>query len=241
MSETRATVRMDSDTHASLYRIMTWLSPSFPVGAYSYSHGLEFAVESGLVRSPCQLTEWVETVICHGTGRADGIMVAEAHRAARQRDMESLIHVAELTDACRATSELALESGAQGRAFVAAATSDWSDELLDRLGAELEDRRVDLCHAVAVGAVAALRGVPVEATVCGYLQAFAANLVSAGVRLIPLGQTDAVRALEHLEKPVLATTHDVLSGSLDDIGTATPMVDLMSSLHETQYSRLFRS
>ncbi len=226
---------------SSLYRIMSWLSPAFPVGAYSYSHGLEYAVEDGVVGDRDELVGWVHAVLHWGAGRTDGLLLAAAHRAAAEPDPAALHRVAELALACRSTSELGLETCAQGRAFTAAVSAGWPDPVLLKLVESLEARPCPLAYPVVVGLAAAAHGIPLRATLPAYLQAFAANLVSAGVRLIPLGQTDAVRAAAALEVVVLRVAEETHCGDLEAIGTATPVVDWASASHETQYTRLFRS
>jgi urease accessory protein len=216
-------------TDASLYRLMTWLSPAYPVGAYSYSHGIEYAVEAGLVTDRDTLTTWVETIIAHGSGRVDAALLA-----ATWRNPQRLADVATLAKAWRGTAETALESAAQGAAFLAATRAAWPNDALEHVGSNLP-------LPVAVGAAAAAHGIALEQTLLAYLQAFAANLVSAGVRLIPLGQTDGQRAIAALEGSVTAAAHAALDADLETLGTATPMVDWCSMRHETQYTRLFRS
>lgn len=228
-------------SHGALYRLLSWLSPAFPIGAYSYSHGLEHAVETGLVGDRDQLREWVATIITRGSGRNDGLILAAAYRSVDRQDADALLRVAELAWACRPTAELALETTAQGRAFQDAVRVGWPAAELDELRIRLVDGGLELTYPVSVGVVAADHGVPLAATLSIYLQAFAANLVSAGVRLVPLGQSDGVRVCAALESAVLETTRVCLDGDLQELGTATPMVDWASASHETQYTRIFRS
>ncbi len=230
-----------TDVSADLCRLMTWLSPSFPVGAYSYSHGLEYAVEAGLLTDMVGLSDWVETILLRGSGRVDGLLLCAAHRCAACHDMDRLIQVSDLAAACRGSAELALESSAQGKAFAGAAVVGWPGTLMEDLMARLDALGLDLAHPVAVGAMGGVQGIGVELVVSAYLHAFAANLISAGIRLIPLGQSDGVRALAALEPAVQRAAHDALAGTIDDVGTATPVVDWASARHETQYTRLFRS
>jgi urease accessory protein len=220
-------------TDAALYRLMTWLSPSYPVGAFSYSHGLEYAIEDGSVRNAADLTGWISTVVERGAGSIDGALFAAAWRAAKVDDRDALRNIAELAVAWRGTSEMALESTAQGDAFVTITKTVWPVAILKD--------ETSLPIAVAVGATAAAHGIPLHQALSAYLTAFVANLVSAGVRLVPLGQTDGQRTIAALEPVVLRTVEAALEAPLDDLGTATPLVDWCSMKHETQYTRLFRS
>jgi urease accessory protein len=216
---------------------MIWLSPSYPIGGFSYSHGLEWIVEAGKVRDAATLVDWVEDILSHGTGRSDGIFLAETWRAVRAGDERRLSEVVELAAAFAPSAERRLETLAQGAAFLAATQAVWPAPALERL----EAQAADIAYPVAVGACAAAHGLPLAPTAQACLQAFAANLVSAGVRLIPLGQTDGLRVLARLEPLLPPLVARALGSSLDDIGGAAVAADIASMRHETQYTRLFRS
>ncbi len=226
-----------------LYRLLAWLSPAYPIGAFSYSHGVETAVEEGFVRDRETLVAWIDSVLRLGTGAVDGALFAAAWRAAgagaAAGDWSGFDAVAERAAAWRGTSEMALESRQQGGSFLSITRTAWPHPALDaaheRLGGELS-------LAVAVALAAAAHGIALETALEGYLHAFAANLISAAVRAVPLGQSDGQRALAALEPAVRATRDAALAvESLDEVGTATPLLDWCSLRHETQYTRLFRS
>jgi len=216
---------------------MIWLSPAYPVGGFSYSHGLEWTVEAGKMREAATLGDWVEDILSHGAARSDAIFLAEAWRAVSASDARRLAEVVELAAAFAPSAERGLETLAQGGAFLAATQAVWPAPALERLAAEA----ADVAYPVAVGACAAAHGLPLAPTAQAYLQAFAANLVSAGVRLIPLGQTDGLRVLARLEPLIPALVAGALGASLEDVGSASVMADIASMRHETQYTRLFRS
>lgn len=226
---------------ASLLRLMTWLSPSFPVGAFSYSHGLEYAVEAELVDDRSSLEAWVASVIARGAGRLDGDFFVLAHEAMRTGDLACLGKILARADAMRGTAETARESAAQGEAFLATARTVWPDARLDTLAQIAADDRRPVAYAVAVAAVAAAHDIKLQPALNAFLHAMAANLVSAGVRLVPLGQTDGQRVLAALEVVILDTAANILARQPEDIGTAVPVIDWASMQHETQYTRLFRS
>lgn len=228
---------METQASGALYRVMTWLSSSYPVGAFSYSHGLEYAVEAGFVRDRASLIAWVATILRDGSGKLDGALFAAAWRAAKSGDTAILDDIADLAAAWRGTAELALESSAQGTAFVTVTGAAWPDDTLAGLASRHGGK---LVFPVAVG-VAMAAHVPLADALAGYLTAFAANLVSAGVRLIPLGQTDGQLSIAALESHVSAAVDAATSADLDELGTASPMLDWCSMRHETQYTRLFRS
>ncbi|HYB11079.1 MAG TPA: urease accessory protein UreF [Alphaproteobacteria bacterium] len=221
---------------AGLYRLMTWLSPAYPTGAFSYSHGIEYAVEAGLVADRASLAAWIAHIIEEGTGRVDAMLFRAAYLAAD--DSARLDEIAELAAALRATSETALESAQQGASFLAVTRHAWPNKRLDAVHARHRGRGVALPVAVAIVCVGT---VELDIALSAYLHAMAANLVSAGVRLIPLGQSDGQSVLAALEDIVDRATTDALSSRFEEIGSAAPMVDWTSMRHETQYTRLFRS
>jgi urease accessory protein len=235
---TMATASSTPIDAGSLQRLLSWLSPAYPVGAYTYSHGLERAVEDGAVRDRATLAAYIGAVLEAGAGRIDGALLVAAHRAAEAGNGAALDEVADLAAAWRGTAETALETMAQGSAFLRVTNAAWPDA---RLAAFAARHGHAVAHPVALGAAAAWHGVPLRATLFGFLSAFSANIVSAGVRLVPLGQTDGQHATAALLPAIEAATEAALTADLDTIGTAAPVLDLFSLRHETQYTRLFRS
>ena len=223
---------------AALYRLMTWLSPAFPVGAFSYSSGIEWAVEAGDIADAASLSGWLAAMLADGSGFCDGVFLAHAHRAAASRDTNALRDIAELSAALVPSRERQLESTAQGRAFIEIARAAWNCAGLDEMIAACDGAIV---YPVAVGVVSAAHAIPLPATMHAFLHAVTSNWISAGARLVPLGQTDSQRVLAQLEPVVAATARRALDASFDDLGSATFRADLASLRHETQYTRLFRS
>ena len=223
---------------ASLYRLLAWLSPAFPVGAFSYSSGIEWAVEAGDIKNADTLKAWLAVMLAEGGGYCDAVLFAQAHRAAACADDKALRAVAELAAAFAPSKERHLETTAQGNAFVAAARAAWPCAAIERLQACWDGA---VAYPVAVAVASAGHGIAVEPALAAYLQALAANWVSAGVRLIPLGQTQGLHVLAALEPVVAATAPRALAAKLDDIGSCALRADLASARHETQYTRLFRS
>ncbi len=223
---------------AALYRLMTWLSPSFPVGGFSYSSGIEWAVEAGDVTDATSLKEWLAAMLAEGSGFCDGVFLAHAHRATEADDEAALRDIAELAAAFVPSRERQLETSAQGRAFIEIARAAWTCDALERALARCDGV---LVYPVAVGVVSAAHDIPLAPTLHGYLHALVSNWISAGSRLIPLGQTDNQRVLAALEPVVAATAARAITATTDDLGSATFRADLASLRHETQYTRLFRS
>lgn len=233
---TRTGIRMTEQ--AALYKLLAWLSPSYPVGAYTYSHGLEHAVEAGLVSTATEAEAWLCDVVEFGAGHADAVLLAAAHRAAADGQREALRETAELAAAFAGTRELALEAHAQGAAFLKITSEAWHTPALDML-AECWDG--PYAYPVVVGCAAAGHGIALEDAIAGYLHAFAANLVSAAVRLVPLGQTDGQRITAALQPVALRAARKALDTGPEQISNASWMSELCSMRHETQHTRLFRS
>jgi urease accessory protein len=218
--------------------LTTWLSPAYPIGAFSYSSGIEWAVEKGDVRDAASLQEWLAVIIAEGAGFCDAVCFAHAWRALACRDEATLRMVAELALALAPSKERHLETSAQGQAFLDITRAAWPCGALDRLAA-LAQSGVALPVAVAVACAG--HGVALAPALHCYLHALAANLISAGVRLIPLGQSEGQRILAAIEGLVGATAARALATELDDAGGAAMRADLASMHHETQHTRLFRS
>lgn len=222
----------------ALYTLQTWFSPSFPVGAYTYSHGLENAFEFGLVTDVDQAVAWIGEIVSSGNGFADSVFAVEAHRAVENADKARLREVAEFAAAFTGTKELRLESEAQGLAFIETLQKVEPNAGLNLL---TEIWPGPYVYPVAIGSAAGSLGIDRHALATAYLHAFVSNLTSALVRIVPLGQTDGQRIIAQLGIRVEAAVVNALSTKIEDVATSTLMVDLTSMHHETQYTRLFRS
>lgn len=220
-----------STDHLTLLRLMTWLSPAFPVGAFSYSHGLEQAVHDRIVTSRADLAEWIGDLIGQGSLWNDAVLLAEAWHAIAHGDLLRLHRVSEWGEAMAISAERHLETMDQGRSFLRAA----------RAWGELPGDGLEMPYPVAVGAVAARLNAGIESACAAYLQAASSNLVSAGLRLIPLGQTEGTLIMASVEKQIVAVAGRAARSSLADLGSATFAADMAAMRHETLNVRLFRS
>lgn len=210
---------------------MTWLSPAFPVGAFSYSHGLEHAVHDKAVVSRADLAEWIEDLVAAGSLWNDAVLLAEAWHAMTAADLPRLRRAAEWGEAMAVSAERHLETMDQGRSFHVAA----------RPWMEMSVEDPPMPYPVAIGATAAAMKVDREAVCVAYLHACAANLVSAGIRLIPLGQSDGTKLMASLENLIISVGRKAALSSLEDLGNATFACDMAAMRHETLAVRLFRS
>ena len=216
-------------TETRLLRLLTWLSPAFPVGSFGYSHGLETAIRTGEVRDAETLSDWIAALLEHGGAWSDAVLVKAAWTAATAEDEIALDDIAELAAAMAPSLERRRETLNQGRAFLQA-VSAWNPPPL-----------VDAAYPVALGATAGAAQVPLEPALTAWLHAFASNLVSVAVRAVPLGQSDAVAVIAGLEQVILRTATRAAASSLDDLGTAAIRSDIASMQHETLVGRLFIS
>lgn len=224
-------------SHAHL-PLLVWLSPSFPVGAFAYSHGLEWAQESGDLHDAETLRDWLDALVSHGSLHNDLVLFACAWRACGQDDAAGLSEIAELALALANSAERRLETVTQGNAFILAARAAWPCTAFDRLRAAWDG---DVAYPVAVAVAASGHDVPLLPALEAYALGFVANLVSAAVRLGIVGQTDGQKIIAALVPSLHAAAAQAEAATLDDLGGCTLRSDLASLRHETQYSRLFRS
>ena len=217
---------------------MAWLSPAYPVGAFSYSGGLEWAIEARDIQDADTLAGWLAVMIGNGSGFCDAVLFAHAHRAAAGADAAMLKSVAELAAAFVTSKERLLETSAQGAAFLEVTRAAWPCAALERLTKAWPG---PYAYPVVVATAAAGHGIALAPALEAYLHAVAANLVSAAVRLVPLGQTDGQRAIASLEPLIGQTASRAGATCLDAMGSAAFRADIASQRHETQYTRLFRS
>ncbi len=228
----------DAVDASALFRLMAWLSPAYPVGAFSYSSGIEWAVEAGDLKDAESLRRWLAGMIGSGSGFCDAVLFVHGHRAIAANDDAALHTAAELAAALVTSKERLLETTAQGRAFLDATRAAWPCPALARLDAAWQGA---IALPVAVAVTCAGHGIACEPALHAFLHALAANWISAGVRLIPLGQTDGQRVLAALESDIAACAARALATPLDEIGSCTFRADVAGMRHETQYTRLFRS
>ncbi|MBV8848059.1 MAG: urease accessory protein UreF [Methylobacteriaceae bacterium] len=213
-----------------------WFSPMFPVGAFAYSHGLEWAHEAGDISSADDLRDWLATLIERGALHNDAILLAEAYRAVARHDANCLAELNELALAMAPSRERHLETATQGNAFLLAIRKSWPCAGLDFI-----DAREDIAYPIAVALAAAGHQVSLDATLDMYYLGLVSNLVSAAIRLGMIGQTDGQSIIAALLPLIQENARDCASKDLDDLGGSAFRSDLACLRHETQYTRLFRS
>ena len=221
------------------FQRLAWFSPAFPVGGFAYSHGIEAATADGDIRDGQSLAEWIADILLLGTGRNDALFLGEAHRLARSDETASgLRALSDLALALSQARERRLESAQQGASFLALIRRAWPHPRLEACWPDMTD---DPAYAVAVGMAGGLHQQPAMALAQAYLQAFASNLLAAGLRLSLIGQSEAQVRLASLQETIETVSRLAENGSLDDLGGSALMADLMALRHETLHGRLFRS
>ena len=209
-------------TPTDLLTLTQWLSPAYPVGAFAYSHGLESAVAEGRVSDAATLEDWLATVLEHGTGRTDAILIALAYGS---DDLPRLDAVAR---ALAGSRERLLETVEQGTAFGKVTSAIWGGAL-------------PLCYPVALGAAAAREGLPLPLTQALYLQAMLSNLTAAAQRLMPLGQTRAQGVLRRLSARIGPLLDGIEGAGEDDLSASAFLPEIAAMRHETLQPRIFRT
>lgn len=213
-------------TDLAVLTLAQWLSPGFPVGAYAYSHGLEWAVQAQDVHDPASAEGWIAEVLAHGAGRNDCILLSAAYRTTTDVELQKVDATAR---ALAASFERHQESDLQGRAFCDAVVQVWGHKM------------PPLTYAVAVGRAASLQSLPLDLTGQMYLHSMLSNLAAAAMRLVPLGQTDGQRVIQRLTSKAATIASAAVKGSLDDLSATNFLADIAAMKHETQYSRIFRT
>lgn len=212
-------------TDPRLLTLAQWLSPSFPIGAFAYSHGLEAAVQAGWVRDADALQEWLADVLTEGTGRSDAIWL----RCAMGADGAALPALDAQARAFAASAERLREADRQGAAFAQTVNAVWGLDVPPVL------------LPLAVGAAARQAGIPEGEAVALYLHAFVSNLTSAAIRLVPLGQTEGQRVLAALIPLCTRIADETLGLTPGDIHSTCFLSDIAAMRHETLETRLFQS
>ncbi|MGC1498071.1 MAG: urease accessory protein UreF [Sulfitobacter sp.] len=213
-------------TKSDVLTLAQWLSPAFPVGAFAYSHGLETAIQHGMIASADDLQKWLLGVLNYGSGRNDCILLRAAYACASSAALDDINQTA---FAVSASNERVRETQLQGHAFTQTTAAIWGGD------------EATYCYPVAVGTAASQNQLDVDLTAALYLHAFASNLVSAAVRAVPLGQTEGQRVLAALIPLCDQIAKETEGATLDDLSSTAFLSDIAAMQHETLQPRIFRS
>jgi len=218
-----------------LLRLMHLVSPSLPVGGFTYSQGIEWAVEAGWISTVEDLEQWLDDQLHQSLARLDLPLLAHLHQAVADEDREALNHWSRWLLAARETSELRAEEANRGRALA---------DLLANLGLEgaaAWKPSLAKCQLAGFAFAAQRWRIGAADAALGYAWNWLENLVLAAVKIIPLGQTQGQQLIHRLLPALPEAVNQALDCHEDDIGASSPALAIASSAHETQYTRLFRS
>lgn len=234
---------MTREASSVLYRLLTWLSPTYPVGAFAYSQGLETAIARSLVTDRASTQDWLTDSLMAGSLWSDAVIFARAHDAARDGDGPILAELNAFALAFQPALELRQETLALGSAFLRTTREAWPcaalELLADTVGAH--SKNAGPAYPLAVASAAAGHGIPAEPALEAWLHAGVSNLISAAIRLVPLGQSDGQRILAALEPAIAETATRAAATPLEALTTNNLMAEICAMTHETQQPRLFRS
>lgn len=227
-------ISTDSSNYA-LLKLLQLASPAIPVGAYSYSEGIETLVDTGAIASSQSLKHWLLQELKYGAIRIEAAVVVRAYKAVMS-DVAALVYWNQWLSAFRETEELRQQSWQMGRSLLL-------------LLLELQPQLTDVINtvgnpcnfAIAFGIAAAGWKIDISAALLGYLHSWATNLITAGIKSIPLGQTAGQQLLLELHTNIINATEEILTLEDDELSTCGWGLSLASMAHETQYTRLFRS
>ena len=228
-------ISTDSSNYA-LLKLLQLASPAMPVGAYSYSEGIETLVDTGAIASSQSLKHWLLQELKYGAIRIEAAVMVRAYETAAMGDVAALVYWNQWLSAFRETEELRQQSWQMGRSLM-------------RLLLELQPQLADVIDAVgnpcnfaiAFGIAAAHWNINLSDAILGYLHSWATNLITAGIKLIPLGQTAGQQLLLELHTNIINATEEILTLEDDNLSNCGWGLSLASMAHETQYTRLFRS
>jgi len=218
-----------------LLRLLHLVSPTLPVGAFTYSQGIEWAVEAGWIRDSADLEDWLRDQLSHSLASLDLPLLARMHAAALAGDREAMEEWIEWMLAGRETAELRLEEANRGRAL-AELIGAWAIS-----GAAEWKPILARSQAAGFAYAAALWKIPARDTLLGYTWGWLENLTLAGIKIVPLGQTAGQQLLGRLIDEIPAYVDAALRLGDEEIGANNPALAIASSRHESQYTRLFRS
>ena len=208
--------------HKDMMTLQTWFSPAFPTGAFSYSHGMESAIQDNLIDDAGSLRSWIISLLSYGSGRNDGLFLKAAYEGVDEANALCLASCGS-KERLRETTEL-------GQSFSRVVRANYDVKLPDRTA-----------YPVAVGMTAKQIDLDLALTLQSYLQAFASNLISVGIRTIPIGQQAGQDCMIGLYPIIENMTKKIKSESLNELGSATFVSDLMAIKHENSVPRIYRT
>ena len=201
--------------------LLSWFSPSFPVGSFNFSHGLEAAIEYEFVYDKISLEEWIKHLIINGTGKTDSILLTNAYNGEE---------VNELALALCASKERWIETSNLGKAFCKNIRENWGYKI---------DK--NLAYPIAIGKAGLYFKIPLEKLLIAFLQSFVSNLINVGIKHIPLGQSEGQKILINFLPVIKKQTNVHKIAKVSDLGSSAFLSDLSSMYHETLNNRIYQT
>jgi urease accessory protein len=235
---------MTNNQQLTILHLLQLASPTLPVGAYSYSEGLETLIDWGIICDRKTLSQWLEQSLGYGAIRLEAAIMVRAYQSVSQSDITALSYWNAWASAAKETAELRSQSWQMGNSLIKLLLDlDCSNPTHDPTS--LPDLAsavgVPCNYAIVFGIAAAYWQIDLTAACLGYLHSWASNIIGAGVKLIPLGQTVGQQLLLELYPQLSLVTQEVLALQDRDLSSCSWGLALSSMAHETQYTRLFRS
>ena len=232
---TAAIMATTIDSSLSRLRLMHLVSPTLPVGAFTYSQGLEWAVECGWVTDEQTLRDWVGDLLQSTLSSLEVPLLKRLYRASADNDIDALRHWTHYLIASRESKELREEERNRGRALVS---------LLPELGVPVsadEQPLLKSCQLTCFAHAASYWQIPLQSALAGYLWSWLENIALSGVKIIPLGQTAGQKIIAELTTAIPELVEQGMAVADEAIGASCTAQAIASSLHETQYTRIYRS
>ena len=228
----------NNNINKDLYYLLTWFSPSYPVGSYAYSHGLEYATENGNIKNVKELRLWISDFLNFGTGYNDGILISCLYDAVFKNNTEKIKEICTIIKAFKPTKEISLEASQQGISFAHVVSSTINSKKFDNFMSIIDD---NISYPSVVAGAGAICNINKLDLIHAYLHAFISNILSAALRLISIGQTESQILLIKLKKEVSMLINKIENKNINDLGSSIFIGEWLSASHQNQYSRLFRS
>ena len=215
----------------NILKLLTWNNQAFPIGSYSFSSGLEYAVESNLITTGDELQSWLKNLLNFGSIQTDAILLVEAWKLMRKKKYRNLIELNCFATSLNQSYEKYIENYEQGKSFIKITSDAWNHKFQSK----------NLTFPLAYASSAYQENIKLEETLICYLHANLCNLLSAGIKLIPLGQTEGQRIQIKLNLYIEEEYKIILKKDMNDIGNCGWVNDIVSMQHENQFTRIFRT
>ena len=215
----------------NILKLLTWNNQSYPIGSYSFSSGLEYAIETNVIKSAKDLRDWLKASLKYGNLQSDAILLAEAWRLIRNNKENQILELNNFAISLNQSNERYIESLEQGMSFIKISKDTWDHEFMND----------HLMFPIAYACSAAQENIILEDTLLSYLHSNLCNLLGAGVKLIPLGQTEGQKIQLKLNSFIQKEYKNILKKNINYIGNCGWFNDIVSMKHENQYTRIFRT